>query len=299
MDDENSEVKYTFQDAGKGEPDHERFFLNGCHELANGIWKYLNAAPRNFAAAIETFRLAIENHHYQTGDDEAFIKLKRRRDGTPAFTHQLCQARYTIVLMEAGYPIKDPDALLSTNFSHDLLEDMPITEDEISRRVNRKTAALAKLLDKTGRDIEDYYRDLAQDPTASLAKAMDRIHNLSTMIFGMSSKDQAAYRKETEDYVPPMIELARKNFPDQAETYDALEQTIRAQLYWSRQYAYQKGKRDRPPPDHERCEAPAGLFDVLSNDFHPVNLIKKRASKVLGRPLNQFMTAPPPASRLV
>ncbi|MCB9988152.1 MAG: hypothetical protein H6868_02325 [Rhodospirillales bacterium] len=289
---QNPEIKYTFLDAGRGKNADCVAFLQECHDLTNGVWKALNSQPIKFSAAIEAFRLSIEHHHYTIDSDEGF-QLQRRRDGWPAFLHQVCQAAFTLDLLNRNLPVLEPDALLSTNFCHDLIEDTAITKKTIQERINRKTAHRARLMAKkengvklySDENICDYYDLIENDPVTSLAKGLDRMQNMSTMIGGMKPDKMIAYINETETYILPMLKRAAKLFPEQKETYEALGQTIEAQICRTNQFLYQTGYKKQPVPPWRWVDAPNDLFDTLDENFHPVKLIEKRAAETMGLPL--------------
>ena len=74
------------------------------------------------------------------------------------------------------YP--DDTAAIATAWLHDVVEDTPVTLDEIRARFGDQIAtAVDAITRRPGEDPDDYYRRVAADPTAVKVKRADIAHN--------------------------------------------------------------------------------------------------------------------------
>ena len=78
---------------------------------------------------------------------------------------------------------------------------------------------------------------MAVDLLASLAKAIDRFNNQRSMggVFGQTK--QLSYVQFTDDFILPMLKLARGNFPDQRPAYENLKHVLVTQARLVRSWA--------------------------------------------------------------
>lgn len=146
-----------------------------------------------------------------------------RKDGvTPEFDHQISIVRFLLKIV----PYCDnPDDVLTAGFLHDIAEDYNISlitfKDIFGPRIGRSVTLLTKVFGEKKRLTKNYFLHLSQDPIASIVKGADRVHNMSTL-GGFTQKKKNEYNKETSDWIIPMLELARENFPSQKKAYDML-----------------------------------------------------------------------------
>ena len=107
---------------------------------------------------------------------------------------------------------------------HDVLEDYPVNYSDIKKlfgpRITKAVTLLTKIKDDKKRQYKQYFDALKEDPIGSVIKAMDRIHNQSTMTSAFSNEKKSEYLKETDDWIIPMLLAAKENFPQQNEIYD-------------------------------------------------------------------------------
>ena len=78
---------------------------------------------------------------------------------------------------------------------------------------------------------QDYFDAIARDPVASVAKGLDRIHNLSSMIGVFPVRHQKTYAQEARDYFLPMLKEAQGRFPEQHGVYETLKFMMKEQLH--------------------------------------------------------------------
>jgi (p)ppGpp synthase/HD superfamily hydrolase len=131
-----------------------------------------------------------------------------------------------------------PELTFIVIFLHDTVEDKEEVTIEVvnemfgpvvAEKVNKISKVRAGV--KIPNDI--YYPDMAEDPVVSVVKALDRDHNISTMLNGMTIEKQKAYIKETKDYVIVMLKRAKRAFPEQEAFYENLKYSLfkQVQLY--------------------------------------------------------------------
>lgn len=159
-----------------------------------------------------------------------------RKDGkTPEFDHQLSLALFAMNLPD----VREHQVLIATVFTHDLSEDYDITDGEIrgifmdpgfAAKVARATDNLTKTYRGVKKDKQALFEAMGKDPTASLAKGVDRTHNKQTMVGVFSYAKQVEYIDETENDILPMLKRARRNFPEQAAAYEMIKHILLSQI---------------------------------------------------------------------
>jgi (p)ppGpp synthase/HD superfamily hydrolase len=160
-----------------------------------------------------------------------------RKDGvTPEFNHQL---NILGILMTQIANIKQPWLVLALILLHDTLEDNNHLEDEIITKfpvlfpyVNR----ISKVRRGQKLSNAEYYAPMPACFVVSVAKGSDRLHNLTTMmgVFTIEKLDEAVV--ETEEFVLPMLKLAKHEHPEQNAIYELIKSLINIQLNSIRQY---------------------------------------------------------------
>jgi (p)ppGpp synthase/HD superfamily hydrolase len=145
----------------------------------------------------------------------------KRKDGvTPEDDHQLQVTQYIRTLHSL---LLYPQESIAAALLHDLVEDKPVSIEEIRRlfgdRVGNSVWLLSKVRDGARRSDEEYYSGMANDPIASVVKGSDRIHNSQTMIGVFTPAKQLEYMDETRKFLLPMLKKARRRFPQQHAVY--------------------------------------------------------------------------------
>lgn len=164
------------------------------------------------------------------------IHIGLRKDNTtPEFQHQVEIGLFLRTLVRH---IKFPADTLSVCFLHDTLEDYAETHNisvetltsKFNQRIAEATWKISKIRNGVKLSNEEYYGEVATCPITSIAKGVDRIHNLSTMHPVFTIKKQREYIKETKDYVLPMLKKARHLFPEQEAIYENIKFVINQQI---------------------------------------------------------------------
>lgn len=174
---------------------------------------------RGYTTALKAMEFAAS---YHTG---------LRKNGEPEFSHQVWQVHYLRTLER---DLLHPEATLAVVFLHDTLEDYPVKVAELESlfgaQIADSTALMSKVLEGEKLDASTYFRQLGQDPIASVAKGVDRTHNHKTMIGAFSLEKQGRYLEETTDDIMPMLKIARRLFPAQEPVYENIKHMLVSQM---------------------------------------------------------------------
>jgi (p)ppGpp synthase/HD superfamily hydrolase len=157
-----------------------------------------------------------------------------RKDGQPEFSHQISQANYCRVFDEL---LDFPEETFCVIFLHDILEDYDVTYEQLLELfgvvVADATLKMSKIRNGVKIPNDIYYVEMLTCPIASLAKGVDRLHNLFTMVGGFTSEKQISYINETLEYVVPLLKKARRNFHKQEGVFHNIKYiiTVHVTLY--------------------------------------------------------------------
>ena len=139
----------------------------------------------------------------------------------PYISHPLTMACQAIALH------LDSEDLLSVILLHDVVEDTPFTAEDLP--VGDAARKAISLLTKPEHyDNNSYYPAIAADPLAAITKLLDRCQNLSFMAAGFTPEKMMKYIKETEDYVYPLLEAVKQNYPEYKDAAFILEYQMRS-----------------------------------------------------------------------
>lgn len=168
-----------------------------------------------YLIALQAFNIAQK---YHTGV---------RKDGkTPEFYHQVSIFSYLRTL----HSMMDyPAYTLAVAFTHDTFEDYSESEYVLKEEVLEiydYIVRISKVRNGEKISYEQYFGEMSQCPVTSVVKAVDRIHNLSTMSSVFSVEKMESYINEVHEYFLPMIKTARRNFPSQEPLYEQLKSTL-------------------------------------------------------------------------
>jgi len=150
-------------------------------------------------------------------------QVRKGKDAVPYIYHPLLLACHAVSLG------MDDDNLVSAALLHDVCEDCNVTIEELP--VNEETSAAVVLLtkDKTKKQTEaEYYDAIAKNPIATMVKLLDRCNNISGMAAGFSKKKIAEYIKETEQYVFPLMQRAKSEYPQYSNQIFVLKYHMRS-----------------------------------------------------------------------
>jgi (p)ppGpp synthase/HD superfamily hydrolase len=175
---------------------------------------------KGYYAAVKALTFAAEYH-----------KGLRKDKYTPEFEHQISMACYARTL--SRYFIL-PEETFIVILLHDVKEDYDVRHETFVLRFGDTVAKEVDLITKKfkgiKKDNEEYYREMGSSPIVSIAKGIDRVHNLSTIHEVFSVEKQNAYIKETEDLVLPMLKNARNLFPEQEKAYENIKLSLKTNI---------------------------------------------------------------------
>lgn len=142
-----------------------------------------------------------------------------RKDGKEERSHLFEVLGLAISHFDGRINYEQLDIIVSVCALHDLVEDyvefynfkylksfFPI---EIIKPL--KLVTKWKTFKKEKRDYEFYHRKIGNDFLATITKANDRIHNLSSCYSVFSDKRKKEYIQETIEYIIPNLKRLRKN----------------------------------------------------------------------------------------
>lgn len=127
------------------------------------------------------------------------------------------------------------DEILATILLHDVLEDCFVTAQEltcsepIKEAVNLLTFREDGLPNRAALK-KRYYDAISENRIACIAKIIDRCNNISTMASSFNRRKLIKYIKETETYVMPLIEHARKTVPEYVDALFVIKYHMRSIL---------------------------------------------------------------------
>ena len=152
-------------------------------------------------------------------------------DLVPYFIHplMLCFQARAMGLVE--------EELLVSLLLHDVCEDCGIDPSELPfsdevtetvRLVTKDKARIRELGKKRG--LSEYYAGIRTSQRAMLVKCIDRCHNISTMALVFPVEKIAAYIKETEYYVIPMLDRIRQDDDELRDAAFMLRYQLRSMM---------------------------------------------------------------------
>lgn len=112
----------------------------------------------------------------------------------------------------------EEDDLLSACLLHDVCEDCGVPLEDLP--VNDPTREAVRLLTKpanfgkTEPEYRNYYEGIAGNRIALIVKLLDRCNNISGMATCFTDKHMAEYIRETCEYIHPLMEKARDEYPE-------------------------------------------------------------------------------------
>ena len=161
-------------------------------------------------------------------------------------------------------------------------------EDERSKKIDQlgyDLGLISKCYGKNGKDRYEseyeYYMAMQNSPNASIAKMLDRAHNMMTLVLVKEDEDyddkmrMASYMAKTLQLQNDYVRECCKNFPSQADTYTSLKQVIEQETQACRYYIVNTGKKITNDNDLQEAMPEKG-FHKLPNGFHPLIFIAER-----------------------
>ncbi|QQG36475.1 MAG: hypothetical protein HYS17_01395 [Micavibrio aeruginosavorus] len=228
------------------------------------------AATHETAAILDFVTRWLEHHdyHHALSCLNLLRDLKgqqKREDGlTPAILHELSQSCYTIALADSGYTLPDTEALLCLNFTHDLGEEFGVSREGLLNHwrqdqtlsgcnihqgwlesLSTQFSRMAKKMNNvslfplagnpTKTDHEQYFYAMMADPVTAMAKFLDRIHNMATMIGVKSIPKQREYLKETVT-LRDILFLAAQTWPQYKPALLTMNKIVTTQILFTNRY---------------------------------------------------------------
>ena len=132
---------------------------------------------------------------------------QRRKDGSPYVTHCIAAAK---ICVEMGL---DEDSVVAA-LLHDVIEDTPVSHEEVARRFGNTVAELVEgvtkltrvqLVSKEEAQMESLRKMLiamSKDIRVILIKMADRLHNMRTMQYQREDKQRSKSLETMEIYAP-------------------------------------------------------------------------------------------------
>ena len=176
--------------------------MDSCDQIINervaGIIEAMSqrVAPEDVARIQAAFQFARKAHEGQT-----------RKSGEPYIIHPVAVARIVAEELQLG-----PNTVIAA-FLHDVVEDTPVTLDEIREQFGDEVAFLVGVVTKkkktnyeTSKQVDNYKQMLDSvhyDIRAILLKLADRIHNMRTLE-SMRPDKQMKIAGETDYFYAPL-----------------------------------------------------------------------------------------------
>ena len=168
------------------------------HEYYSEIEELVNGAyPQADAEKIESaFSLAFKAHSGQL-----------RKSGEPYIIHPVAVAK---ILIGFGMDCESVEAALL----HDVVEDTPVTAEEIKKQFGAQTALLVEGVTKLGKvplasreeqqaeNLRKLLLAMSEDIRVIIIKLADRLHNMRTLQFVPEQKRRDTARETIEIYAP-------------------------------------------------------------------------------------------------
>ncbi len=262
--------------------------IKNFEPLVKDLRGWMKAKGYNFAEAVLDYTL------------EKKAELVRKDGKTPSALHEVTQAVWFISCIEDGLHVDDPEGILAVIFSHDLGEDFGVLPEDLSRYLRNERGfmdslaideflenfdVISKRYGKTGapryKNDYEYYLAIQKMKNASVAKMIDRAHNIMTLI-GVKENEGPEDKMRMTVYVAKTLQLqsdyvrdASLAFPSQAEIYKALEFVIEQEAQVCRYYIVDTGKKITDDNDL-RSEMPDKGFKKLPKGFHPLIFAAER-----------------------
>jgi (p)ppGpp synthase/HD superfamily hydrolase len=150
---------------------------------------------------------------------------------TPEFQHQVSQANFARTILDQTM---FPEETMITIWLHDVAEDCGVSIATINDMFGDRNANHVELMTNqvagVKKPADKYYTAMVNDPVASLAKGIDRMHNHQSMHGVFGKEKQLSYIAETEEFILPMLKAARKLFPQQEAAYQNVRHVLETQI---------------------------------------------------------------------
>ena len=182
------------------------------------------AEQEHLTETLKALYFMKEAHEGQTRKPAFYAQTE-----VPYIAHPLLMACHAHAL-----GIKE-DEILAAILLHDVLEDCYVKDYELTCSEQVKEAVNLLTFREDGSPNRAalkrrYYDAIAKNRVACIAKIIDRCNNISTMASSFSRRKLIKYIKETETYVMPLIEHARKTIPEYVDALFVIKYHMRSIL---------------------------------------------------------------------
>ncbi len=177
--------------------------------MATYIGAYCNA--KHLYQTKRALSFAREKHNGQ------YRKPGHSSESVPYIYHPLLLTCHALAL---GL---EEDDLLSACLLHDVCEDCGVSPEELP--VSEETREAVSLLtkpenyEKTEKDKKAYYNGISGNRIAAIVKLLDRCNNISSMATSFTDEKMAEYIKETQEYIDPMMEKVKHDYPEYSNQF--------------------------------------------------------------------------------
>ena len=150
----------------------------------------------------------------------------------PYMIHPLIVCRMLLDL-HIPLPREEEDILLASALCHDMIEDIPfehhgqelVTEYHLDNRVLETVRKVSKRKDFTEKEEQEHFRQIREDPLASLVKLSDRGNNVEDL-YNMSVWKVHEYVDETERLILPICDYGMVHYPELHRTFEILQDKL-------------------------------------------------------------------------
>ncbi len=178
------------------------------------------ATARGMTDTLKALPFAREKHEGQ---------FRSGKEKIPYIYHPLLVSCHALAL---GL---DEDAFIAAALLHDVCEDCGVLPEELPVGEEAKEAVVLLTKDvspagKTREGKEKYFDGIAGNRLAIMIKLLDRCQNVSGMALSFTPKRMAKYIRETEEWIYPLFEKVKKNWPEYASQVFLLKYQITSMI---------------------------------------------------------------------
>ena len=206
------------------------------HELLDEVKKYIKK-EENIDLITGAYLFAEKNHCGQF-----------RKSGEPYIIHAI-QVGYILALLRTG------PKTIAAGFLHDVVEDCNVSKQEVSELFGEEVATLVESVTKISnlkfQDEKEYLASnhrkifiaMAKDVRVILVKLADRLHNMRTLQYMPSAKQQKIANETLEVYAPIAHRLGISDIKNELE--DLSFQYLKKEKYYEIAKLVEKRKAER------------------------------------------------------
>ncbi|HAE44753.1 MAG TPA: hypothetical protein DCG37_04040 [Lachnospiraceae bacterium] len=190
----------------ENDPVHNRWQLNDRMFSEDNMYRFIErkAEELNFTQTSEALVFMKKCHEGQ---------YRKGADKVPYINHPLLMACHAFAVGVAE------DSVVAACLLHDVVEDCGVNADDLPVGEDARKAVLLLSYEKqeglTKEESKDqYYERIMSDRIASVVKCLDRCNNISGMATAFSRQKMANYIDETEQYIIPILDNIKYEYPE-------------------------------------------------------------------------------------